>query len=49
LRLMTNNPVKVKALSKLGLTVERVPLQCGANAHNKRYLATKAEKFGHIL
>ena len=49
LRLMTNNPVKIKALSKLGLTVERVPLQTGVNAHNRRYLATKAEKFGHIL
>lgn len=50
LKLMTNNPVKVKALAKLGLEiVERIPLRTGANAHNVRYLATKAEKFGHIM
>lgn len=50
LKLMTNNPVKVKALTKLGLEiVERIPLQTGVNAHNVKYLATKAEKFGHIM
>ena len=50
LRLMTNNPVKVKALTKLGLEItERIPLRTGLNAHNVRYLATKAEKFGHIM
>lgn len=50
LRLMTNNPIKVKALTKLGLEItERIPLRTGLNAHNVRYLATKAEKFGHIM
>jgi GTP cyclohydrolase II len=50
LKLMTNNPVKVKALTKLGLDiVERIPLRTGINAHNVKYLATKAEKFGHIM
>ncbi|MDK1023806.1 MAG: GTP cyclohydrolase II [Gammaproteobacteria bacterium] len=50
LKLMTNNPVKVKALTKLGLEiVERIPLQTGVNAHNVKYLATKVEKFGHIM
>lgn len=50
LKLMTNNPVKVKALAKLGLEiVERIPLRTGINAHNVKYLATKAEKFGHIM
>lgn len=50
LRLMTNNPVKVKALTKLGLEItERIPIRTGINAHNVKYLATKAEKFGHIM
>jgi GTP cyclohydrolase II len=50
LRLMTNNLVKVKALTKLGLNiVERIPLQTGVNPHNARYLATKAGKLGHLM
>ena len=50
IRLMTNNPVKVNALSKLGLTIrERIPLETGHNDHNARYLATKAGKLGHLL
>lgn len=50
LRLMTNNPVKVKALKKMGLEItERIPLRTGINTHNIRYLATKAEKFGHFM
>ena len=50
IRLMTNNPRKVKALQGFGVRVaERVPLQVGGNPHNKLYLATKAEKLGHML
>jgi len=50
LRLMTNNPVKIKALTKLGLEViERIPLRTGINSYNAKYLATKAEKFGHLM
>ncbi|TWI52424.1 GTP cyclohydrolase II [Pseudomonas duriflava] len=50
LKLMTNNPRKVKALEELGIPVaERVPLQTGLNPHNKHYLATKAGKLGHML
>ena len=50
LRLMTNNPVKVQALSKLGLEiVERIPIETGKNDHNARYLATKAGKLGHLF
>lgn len=49
-RLMTNNPVKVTALTKLGIEiVERIPLETGHNDHNARYLATKAGKLGHLL
>jgi len=50
IRLMTNNPRKVKALSGAGVTVsERVPLEVGRNPHNDSYLNTKASKLGHFL
>ncbi len=50
IRLMTNNPVKVNALSKQGIKIaERVPLESGHNDHNARYLETKAEKMGHLF
>lgn len=50
IRLMTNNPRKVKALQGFGVrVVKRVPLQVGSNPHNKLYLATKAGKLGHML
>ena len=50
LRLMTNNPRKVKALTDMGIVVaERVPLHTGHNPHNKHYLATKAGKLGHMM
>jgi len=49
-RLMTNNPVKVTALTKLGIEiVGREPLETGHNDHNARYLATKAGKLGHLF
>jgi 3,4-dihydroxy 2-butanone 4-phosphate synthase/GTP cyclohydrolase II len=49
-RLLTNNPRKIAALSGYGMRlVERVPLHVGGNAHNHRYLATKAEKLGHLF
>jgi GTP cyclohydrolase II len=48
--LMTNNPVKITALTKLGIEVlDRQPLQTGHNDHNARYLATKAGKLGHLF
>jgi len=49
-RLMTNNPAKVKMMQDQGITVqERVPLMVGENPHNCDYLATKAKKSGHLL
>ncbi len=49
-RLMTNNPRKVKALEKFNVRVaERVPLQVGKNRHNEDYLATKMGKLGHMM
>ena len=50
LRLLTNNPVKYRALKGYGLDiVERVSLEMKPNPRNERYLRTKAEKMGHIL
>ena len=50
MRLMTNNPQKVKGLDGYGLEiVERVPLQTKPNAFNRRYLETKRSKLGHLL
>ena len=49
-RLMSNNPEKVRALEDAGIVVaERVP--CIASAHESRrgYLETKREKMGHHL
>ena len=49
-RLMTNNPEKVTALSRFGIeVVERVPHAFPANPHNERYLQTKANKSGHLF
>lgn len=50
LRLMTNNPRKVDALTALGLTVtERLALLVKRNPFNERYLKTKAAKLGHLI
>lgn len=50
IRLMTNNPVKVNALTKLGIIISaRIPLETGHNDHNARYLQTKAGKLGHLF
>ena len=47
---LSSSRLKPAALEGYGLTVaERVPLQKGLNPHNKRYLATKAGKLGHML
>jgi len=50
IKLMTNNPRKVKALEERGFEItERLPLQTGKNPHNVAYLATKAGKLGHLF
>jgi 3,4-dihydroxy 2-butanone 4-phosphate synthase/GTP cyclohydrolase II len=50
MRLITNNPVKRKGLQGYGLEITgRVPIEIPANPHNKKYLQTKQEKFGHHL
>ncbi len=50
IRLLTNNPEKVRQLEEQGITVtERVPLVVGATAQNQQYLDTKRDRMGHLL
>ncbi len=50
IRLLTNNPEKVKGLENEGLSVvERLPLKIAANPHNADYLDTKRDRTGHQL
>ena len=50
IRLMTNNPVKRKALEGYGIKiVENVPLEISPNPYNQQYLQTKYDKMGHKL
>ncbi|GGJ07761.1 riboflavin biosynthesis protein RibBA [Alicyclobacillus cellulosilyticus] len=50
MRLLTNNPRKVKGIEGHGLkVVERVPLEVDKNPYNELYLRTKKEKLGHLL
>jgi len=50
MRLLTNNPRKIRGLEGYGLeVVERVPIQIAENKDNANYLHTKKEKLGHLL
>ncbi|MEV5028454.1 bifunctional 3,4-dihydroxy-2-butanone-4-phosphate synthase/GTP cyclohydrolase II [Paenibacillus sp. LPE1-1-1.1] len=50
MRLLTNNPRKIKGLEGYGLeVVERVPIQMETKEDNKSYLRTKKSKLGHLL
>jgi GTP cyclohydrolase II len=49
-RLLTNNPRKVKGLEAAGIEViERVSHHMPANPHNADYLETKRKRSGHLL
>jgi 3,4-dihydroxy 2-butanone 4-phosphate synthase/GTP cyclohydrolase II len=50
MRLLTNNPRKLIGIKGYDLTVvEQVPIKIEPNRHNRRYLAAKKAKLGHIL
>ncbi|GAA3216598.1 bifunctional 3,4-dihydroxy-2-butanone-4-phosphate synthase/GTP cyclohydrolase II [Actinocorallia longicatena] len=49
-RILTNNPQKVAALSQFGLEVEgRVALPAHVTEHNRRYLTVKRDRLGHEI
>jgi GTP cyclohydrolase II len=49
-RLISNNPDKVRALEEAGLkVVQRVPCIVEAHSHSEAYLRTKKEKMGHLF
>lgn len=49
-RLLSNNPDKIRALQQHGLeVVERVTLEVQSNEIAARYLRTKKERLGHLL
>jgi GTP cyclohydrolase II len=49
-RLLTNNPAKLRALELHGITVvERLPIEIRPNSANRGYLQTKAVRMGHLL
>ena len=50
IKLITNNPKKLKSLDGYGLTItEQVPNVAGVGKHNIKYLRTKQEKMGHTI
>ncbi|MFO7785274.1 MAG: bifunctional 3,4-dihydroxy-2-butanone-4-phosphate synthase/GTP cyclohydrolase II [Thermodesulfobacteriota bacterium] len=50
MRLMTNNPKKLKGLEGYGLEVTgREPLECEPRPENMKYLMTKCQKLGHLM
>jgi GTP cyclohydrolase II len=50
IRLMTNNPDKIKQLERYGVRVAaRIPHIMRPNEHNRFYLETKASRSGHYI
>ena len=50
MRLMTNNPKKIKGLEGYGLIVkDRVPIETEPRPENMKYLLTKCQKLGHLM
>lgn len=49
-KLLTNNPQKLKQLEKYGIKVtKRIPLEVKPHAINRKYLLAKKKKLGHKL
>jgi len=50
IRILTNNPKKIRGLEGYGLSVSaQIPIVHAPNEHNEAYLRTKAQRMGHIL
>jgi 3,4-dihydroxy 2-butanone 4-phosphate synthase/GTP cyclohydrolase II len=50
IRILTNNPRKLTGIDGFGLSVvEQVAIEVAPNDENRRYLAAKRDKLGHVL
>ena len=50
IRILTNNPKKIRGLEGYGLSVsEQVPIVHAPNPHNEQYLRAKRDRMGHTL
>jgi len=50
IRILTNNPKKIRGLEGYGLSVTaQIPIEHAPNEHNESYLRTKAQRMGHTL
>jgi len=50
IRLMSNNPEKIKAVLDSGIQIaERVGADVPATSHSSRYMATKRNRLGHLI
>ncbi|MBI1911193.1 MAG: bifunctional 3,4-dihydroxy-2-butanone-4-phosphate synthase/GTP cyclohydrolase II [Deltaproteobacteria bacterium] len=50
MRMLTNNPKKIKGLEGYGLeVVDRVPIESVPHSRNVNYLRVKKEKMGHLI
>src|SRR5947199_3582882 len=50
IRILTNNPKKIRGLEGYGLSVSgQIPIEHAPNVHNAEYLRTKAQRMGHTL
>ena len=50
IRILTNNPKKIRGLEGYGLSVtDQIPIQHAANPHNEAYLRAKRDRLGHSL
>ena len=50
IRILTNNPKKIRGLEGYGLSVTaQIPIEHAPNPHNEQYLRAKREKLGHTL
>lgn len=48
IKLLTNNPKKIAAVQENGISCEQISIQTEPNEFNKTYLATKADRLGHL-
>jgi 3,4-dihydroxy 2-butanone 4-phosphate synthase / GTP cyclohydrolase II len=50
IRILTNNPKKIRGLEGYGLSVSaQIPIEHAPNEHNARYMQTKQRRMGHTL